>query len=419
MPIKGKALKVLLVTTFFHPDKFGGAERVVFELARNLSRLDHEVTVLTHRSEGTPEKEELFGFRVIRYPASARGRTAFYASVYRNARAKVKALLKKESFDILHTHQLLSAFAATFPSCPLRTKWAASFYAPYHQEFETKYLEGKPASEAKKKLPLVPALLSRVLKWGDCRVLTRAGAVIVLSRFSLGQAEALAGGKTRRIDVVPAGVDTDHFRPPEQKNLLRQRMGLDEKAPLLFTVRRLVERMGLEDLIDACGLLAEQGIPFDLAIGGEGPLRAKLEERAAATPAAGRIRFLGRIPEDELPDRYGACDLFVLPTRSLEGFGMVTLEALACGVPVAATAVGATPEILSALDEALLFQAPGAGAMASHLARLLSDPARLEALGKKARALAEAEYPWSRAARQTQKIYERVLGGNGKEGRRG
>lgn len=410
---------MLLVTTFFHPDKFGGAERVVFELARNLSLLEHEVTVLTHRSEGTAEKEELSGFRVIRYPASTGGRMSFYASIYWNARAKVKALLKRESFDILHTHQLLSAFAATFPSCPLRTKWAASFYAPYHQEFETKYLEGKPASEAKKKLPLVPALISRMLKWGDRRVLARAGAVIVLSRFSLGQVEALKGGKRGRTDIVPAGVDTDHFRPPERKDVLRQRMGLGEKAPLLFTVRRLVERMGLEDLIDACGLLAERGIPFDLAIGGEGPLRAKLEDRAAATPTAGRIRFLGRIPEEELPDRYGACDLFVLPTRSLEGFGMVTLEALACGVPVAATSVGATPEILSALDEALLFHAPGAEAMASHLARLLSDPGRLESLGKKARALAEAEFPWSRAARQTVKVYERVLAGNEREGREG
>lgn len=401
-------MKILIVTTFFHPDKFGGAERVVFELARHLVRLDLEVTVLTHRASGTREEEELEGFRVIRYSASAKGRLAFYASVYRGARGKVKELLRRESFDVLHTHQLLSAFAVSFPSCPFRGRRVASFHAPYHQEFETKYLEGRPSRESSGRLPIVPALLSGVLKWGDRRVLQGADAILVHSRFILNQVEALLRGKARRAHVIPAGVDLETFRPPERKEDLRDKLGIAAGVPLLFTVRRLVERMGIEDLIDACVLLTERNVPFQLVVGGEGPLREKLEERASNSSAKNRIRFLGRIPEDALPDWYGAGDLFVLPTRSLEGFGMVTLEALSCGVPVAATAVGATPEILEDLDGNLLMEGAGAQAMADHLARLLADPDGLKSLGRKARSLVEERYTWRRAAERTLQVYESI-----------
>jgi glycosyltransferase involved in cell wall biosynthesis len=169
--------------------------------------------------------------------------------------------------------------------------------------------------------------------------------------------------------------------------------------------------MGLEDLIDAAAILARRGIPFHLALGGTGPLKGDLESRASSSPARDHIRFLDVVPEEVLPDWYGASDLFVLPTRSLEGFGMVTLEALASGVPVAGTRVGATAEILEQVDPGLLFEASGAEAMAGHLERLLSDPPALAERGAKGRKIAEAHYGWPRIAEQTLSVYRQVLEG--------
>jgi glycosyltransferase involved in cell wall biosynthesis len=406
-----KPLKILLVTTFFFPDKFGGAERVVFELARGLTELGQEVTVLTHRAKGGAREERLEGFRVLRYPAVLTGSVAFYGSVYRGVRKALKDLLDEEGFDILHTHQVLSAFATFFPKSLFKGPTLHSFYAPYHQEYETQHLNGRPAAESKTRLSPLPALVSWLLKKGDRYVLNRAQGIIVLSRFNLDQAESLIGRKKGKIHIIPAGVDLGRFKPSENRAALKQSLGFPPKIPLLLSVRRLVDRMGLEDLIDAAGILAQRGINFTLAIGGDGPLREQLIARAASSSAAERIRFLGSIPEEELPSWYAGSDLFVLPTRSLEGFGMVTLEAMASGVPVAGTRVGATSEILKALDEGLLFDEAGAEAMALLLERLLKDPAGLEEWGKKARVLAERHYGWRKIVLATQKVYGALLEG--------
>ena len=103
-------------------------------------------------------------------------------------------------------------------------------------------------------------------------------------------------------------------------------------------------------------------------IGGAGPLDAALREMAAREGLAERVRFAGFIPESRLPSYYRMADLFVLPTRELEGFGLVTLEALASGVPVAGTPVGGTPEILSRLEPNLLFKDATAASMAETIA---------------------------------------------------
>jgi glycosyltransferase involved in cell wall biosynthesis len=398
-------LKILLLTTFFHPDKFGGAERVVFELAKNLTLLGQEVTVLTHQAPGTAVQEEMAGFRVLRYPAVLDSRFAFYRSVYRNARSALKQLLNQEEFHVLHTHQLLSAVAALFPASLFKGNEAASFYAPYHQEFETKYLQGRPAAEAGTRLGPGPAFLSWVLKQGDRYVLKRAKAIVVLSRFSLGQVESLLGKSPDHAHIIPAGVDHDRFKPVEDRAALKEALGMKRDLPLLFTVRRLVERMGLTDLIDSAALLAERKIPFQLAVGGRGPLCTQLEAQARDSAAASHIRFLGEVTEEDLPRWYGACDLFALPTRSLEGFGMVTLEALSSGVPVLGTHVGATAEILGELDPFLLVDEPGPAAMADRMEALLADPARLDRLGREARALVEKKYGWPAVAEQTLKVY--------------
>lgn len=410
-----RPLKILMLTTFFHPDKFGGGERVVFELARGLSALGHDVKVLTHRAPDTKEEELLAGFRVKRYPATFSSRFGFYYSVFRGAKKALKCCMKEERFDIVHTHQLLSAFAAHFPLSIAKEKTVASFYAPYHKEFETKHLEGRPASESSTGLRPGAALVSRLLAKADALVLKRAAAVVVLSRFSLSQVENLSENAAKKTSVIPAGVDLERFCPAADadRQALKKRIGLPAGQPVLLCVRRLVERMGIEDLIDAAGMLAEQNVRFSLVIGGEGPLCTSLEDRAGASPAAGLIRFTGRIPEKELPDWYRASDLFVLPTRSLEGFGMVTLEAMACGVPVAGSNVGATPELIKPLDPALIFEEPGPASMADKLKVLLADTGKLDSLGKKAREIAMRGHGWDIAAKKTLAVYRKVLDTHG------
>ena len=297
-----KPLKIVHVTTYFHPDKFGGAERVVFELARTQKALGHDVTVVTHRAQDTEAAQWLCGIRVLRYPVNARGPAGFYRSVQKNARTLVKELLGEETFDVMHTHQILSALAMHLPKRIFKGPMTASFYAPYHQEYESKHCRGKPASEAERRPSPGVALVSRLLKAADRRVLKRSGAVIVLSEFSRSQVADLARGVLKRTRIIPAGVDLERFHPTEDKELDKHALGAPRGAPLLFTVRRLVERMGLEDLIDAAGILEKRGLPFQLVIGGDGPLSADLRGPGRGLARGGPNHLPGPHPRGGAPE---------------------------------------------------------------------------------------------------------------------
>ncbi|HTE05467.1 MAG TPA: glycosyltransferase family 4 protein, partial [Planctomycetota bacterium] len=197
---------------------------------------------------------------------------------------------------------------------------------------------------------------------------------------------------------APAGVDLRHFAPARDVDAARAAaavFGLPaDGTPLLLSVRRLVPRMGLPDLIDAAALLAVRGVSCHVVIAGTGPEREALEARARAAGQAGRCTFLGRVDEGLLPELYRAASIFVLPTRGLEGFGMATAEALASGLPVVATDVGANAEVLAGVAGAVLVPPADPAALAGALARLLADESALRRAGLAARVHAEQHLSW-------------------------
>jgi glycosyltransferase involved in cell wall biosynthesis len=115
--------------------------------------------------------------------------------------------------------------------------------------------------------------------------------------------------------------------------------------------------MGIDILIRAAGRLAANGLRFVVAIGGAGVERKALESLRSELGLEEQVHFLGRVPDADLPELLRAADLIVVPSRSMEGFGISTIEGLACGTPVIATDSGASPEILGPIDPALLVPA--------------------------------------------------------------
>src|SRR5205823_1565667 len=181
--------------------------------------------------------------------------------------------------------------------------------------------------------------------------------------------------------MVPGGVDSEVFSPCQGRRSVRARLGLEEDGFILFTVRNLVPRMGLSELIDAIPRLRKEIQGLLLLIGGTGPLRSQLEAQ---------VKVLGFIPEARLPDYYRAADLFVLPTAQLEGFGLVTVESLASGTPVLGTPIGATEEILGKLEGSLVAKGADSESLAVGIAalyrRFKTDPAWRGRLAEEGRA---------------------------------
>ena len=249
--------------------------------------------------------------------------------------------------------------------------------------------------------------------------LRRATRIHVLSDFSASLLWRLYRIPADRIVRIPGGADLARFRPAADRRQVRAELGLPLDRPLLLTVRNLEARMGLDTLVDALAILARRAPDVLLLIGGAGSRRASLESQVAAAGLDKHVTFLGFVADDELPRYYQAADAFVLPTRELEGFGLVTVEALACGTPVLGTRVGATPELLEPLDPALVLDGVGAAGMAADLGAFLDrqrrapeDAARLRAA---CRAHAEARYGWGRAVEAVERTLADLAARRGAE----
>jgi glycosyltransferase involved in cell wall biosynthesis len=204
--------------------------------------------------------------------------------------------------------------------------------------------------------PRLPWRRERVVSYVNepvTRVLERSAVescarILVLSDFSRSLLLADHPHRMHKVRRVSGGVDVTSFSPDDGA---RERLGLDPDARLLLTVRRAEPRMGIEQLLRA---LVRLETDVRLAVVGGGLLTQELQRLTTGLGLSNRVSFPGRVSENDLRDWYRAADVFVLPTIAYEGFGMVTVEALASGTPVVGTPVGATPELLEPLEPRLV-----------------------------------------------------------------
>jgi len=213
-----------------------------------------------------------------------------------------------------------------------------------------------------------------------------------------------------RVKVLPPGVDLVRFSP-EDRTVARQRWAFGPDMFVACCVRRLVPRMGLDLLLEAWQQLLttrgrEAGAPrLQLMIAGDGEMRSWLAEQLAAAGLATCVTLLGRVSDEALAELYRAADVNVVPSLSSEGFGLVVLEAAACGTPSIATRVGGLPEALGGLDPTLLVAAHDSNALARRLAAAESGD-----LPTRARTRLWAEqHPWHVVAERHREVYADAL----------
>jgi glycosyltransferase involved in cell wall biosynthesis len=230
------------------------------------------------------------------------------------------------------------------------------------------------------------------------KVLRKSDHTVVLSDYTKGKLEKAYGLSPAKIHIIPGGVDLDRFRPHDDKQSLRNRLGIPNDHFTLLTVRNLEPRMGLENLILAFKKVVEDKNDTLLILGGEGPLAPELKSLAREVGIADLVKFTGFIPEEKLPYYYQMADLFILPTRELEGFGLVTVEALASGLPALGTPVGGTKEILAHVGPEFLFSDATPDSMAGLILKSMqtwtTNPEIYNEISRKCRNVAENHYSW-------------------------
>lgn len=410
-------LKILFLADAVFEDKAGGSRVVARELAAELVQRGHEVTFLVARQTveqgDAPQKpgdEHHDGARIVRY--SGAGRAAEFVRCGREACARLWA---EQPFDIAHTH---FAYAALGPlrAVPQDVPVVRSFYGPWDAEGWVEDQARLAASRKSARLQRVAlgakAHAKRALRHHVEAVnLRRSRRVIVLSEQSRGEVLSF-GYPNERIQTIAGGVDVRRFQPPSDKRdkaAVRRELNLPAGRRILFSVRRLEPRMGLDNLIQAMPQIAAQIPNVLLLIGGKGQERERLEKIIERTKMRDHVRLVGFIPDEQLVAYYQAADAFVLPTVALEGFGLVTVESLACGTPVVGTPVGATPEILSRLDARLITAGAAPPDLAAGLLNFLQGEWARELTPPRLHNFVREHYTWGRHADAVEALYEQVL----------
>ncbi len=232
----------------------------------------------------------------------------------------------------------------------------------------------------------------------------RAARIIAVSHFTKMEI-------VRRLRVAPAKVTVVHnavdavFAPRPAEEIARFRAKHNLTAPTILTVGTLEPRKNLTVLLDAFAHLAPETSADLVVVGGQGWLYDAALARVAALGLAARVRFVGHVPDADLPLWYNAATVFVYPSR-YEGFGLPPLEALACGTPTIVSNAASLPEVVGAA--ALLVEPGDADALAAALRRVLTEPALRAQLGAAGPPHA-ATFTWARAATATKTAYGAAL----------
>ncbi len=397
-------MKIVLLAEVSAASVIGGAERVLREHAVGLSRRGHQAAVIA-RMPPDDQRPTVTQDGIVehRFPVSRRHALAFVWSSIRQSVGTFDRVCGSIPVDAVVMYQALAGAGLLLRRRSCAQQWIYICLSLAHEEYLSR---ARRTGTWLNRLQL--AVNAKMRLWIERFVLRRCDRVVVLSEFMRERVQAVPRVPEGRIRLIPGAADVTRFRPAADRTAVRQALKLPPAKTLLMTVRNLVPRMGLEHLISAMQELGDEGRDCLLLIGGEGALRSSLERQIREQGLADRVTLLGFILEADLPKYYQAADLVLMPTYELEGFGLVTVEALACGTPVLGTPVAAIPEVLARLDPELIAEGTDSRSLAAAMRRLLrrfrerpDARARLAAAG---RALVEREYNWNRHIEQLEAV---------------
>jgi D-inositol-3-phosphate glycosyltransferase len=386
----------------------GGMNVYVRELTRRLGRLGVHVDVFTRsQDEHVPHVLHDLGYgnRVVHVPAGPevplpKQELAGYLPQFVQGILEF-AQAKDLHYDLIHSHYWMSGIAAL----DLKATWGAPVIHMFHTLGLMKQRVARVPGEAEGDYRLQ----------GERQVLQLADRIVAATPAELAQLQWLYEANPRKIAVIPPGVDISRFYPIS-KDEAKEVIGVPPCEDMLLFVGRIEPLKGLDTLIQAIAQMRKRDVYVCLAVIGGDPdtspeaqsaEMARVQVLREQAGVADLITFLGKRGQDTLPYYYSAADVVVVPSY-YESFGMVALEAMACGTPVVASQVGGLAFLVQ--DGVTGFTVPvdEPEALADKLALLVKDEELCEKLGQQALAVAQ-QYAWENIATRILALYGQVL----------
>jgi len=388
-------MSTLLISENF-PPRTGGSSRWFWEIYRRLPREDY--IIAAGEDQGQEEVDGSHDLRLVRVPLTMpewgiRSLTGLRS--YWQALIAVRKIVKIFGVKSIHCGRSL-------PEGWLAWMLKQRYGIPY-----ACYVHGEEMNTASS---------SREFSWMTDRVFQSADFVIANSRNTAGIIVDQWNLPRDRIRLLNPGVDVNYFLPARPNAIVRAALNWGDR-PVILTVGRLQKRKGHDQLIRALNRIVNFFPNVLYAIVGDGEERPFLENLVQQEGFAEHVQFLGEVDDQDLVNCYQQCDLFVLPNRQVdgdfEGFGMVLVEAQACGKPVVAGASGGTAETMRIPETGRCISCDSHEDLARVIIELLKDHKLRIAMGVKARQWVVERFDWDSLARQAEQIFNRESAGQG------
>jgi starch synthase len=406
-------MRIAILTNEYPPHVYGGAGVHVEYLTRELARLDegrHSVTVLCFGDQALRQGSlTVQGVRALSVPAAGDPRhQKFLDALGRNL--AMAGLLG--AADVVHCHTWYSHLAG----CLVKQLANARLVLTTHSLEPHRPWKAEQLGTA-----------YQASTWVERTAYQNADGVVAVSQSMREDVRALYGVPDDRIQVIPNGIDPEQYRPTPDRGVLI-RYGIDPDTPYILFVGRITRQKGILHLVNALPFLHPgvqvvlcAGAPDTEEIGRE--MAERVERARAATPNP-IVWVRQMVPREDLIPLYSQAAVFVCPSV-YEPFGIINLEAMACGTAVVASAVGGIREVVVPGETGLLvpfepkgngdFEPRDPGRFARELAEtidvLVQDPERRAWMGERARERVERCFSWAHVARRTLDFYQELVEG--------
>ena len=378
-----------VVTHTFLPH-MGGIEKVVYEQSKRLLQKDFNVKVLTSKLN-RKSKYSIEGINVQCYDSVNIG---FRLGIP----YPIPHLMSYKTFvEMIRSNDLIHAHGHPYLSSILATKLAKKYSKPIVITQHNTFIQYK-------------GLWNTFERFNDITIgketLKLADRIIVVSDATKKYVVSL-GASPEKITVLHNGVDIHRFRPINGlKEEMRKKLDINMDASVALTVRRLVYKNGIDTLLKSAETAVKKNANLVFLIVGKGPDLPEIRKRVRQLELEKNIRLVGFISDEELPLYYNVADFFILPSKSGEGLPLVSLEAMACGLPVIATDVGGIKEIMEKnCGKIVPSNNPDS------LSEAILDFSRrdLTPIKKVLRSIIEQKYSWDNNVQKLTKIYEELI----------
>ncbi len=387
-------MRILMLSWEYPPKNVGGLSTHVYYISRSLSKLGHEVHVVTCQDGTAAIKENdngVFIHRINPYNIATEDFIKWVMHLnFAMIEESIRLIREIGNFDIIHGHDWLSAYALKCIKDSFHIPTICTMHA-------TEYGRNNG----------IKTDMQRYIDSCEAMLVHECNKVLACSYYMRDEINRLFSISLDKIQVIPNGIERNELQGEIDYKKIRRKYAKDDEK-IVFFIGRHVHEKGIQVLIESIPSIVEDYQRVKFIIGGAGPMTVELKERVKKIKLEEKVQFTGYIEEGDKIKLYKIADVAVFPSQ-YEPFGIVVLEAMVAGCPVVAADVGGITEIITHRVTGMKFIKDSTNSLKENLINVLTDEELTSSLKINAKLDVQEKYSWDKVATLTVDVYNKML----------